>query len=77
MLISDVYEMMQESELLQEKRGNYEAKIEKIVKTLLANISLDKETIRDELYDLAAEAEKAGFAVGFRSGIILMIDCFL
>ena len=76
MLINDVYEKMQESELLQKNRSVYEMEIAELMKEVLSNISLDEEMIRDKLYGLTMEAEKAGFVSGFRCGVILMLDCF-
>lgn len=76
MTINDVYEKMQESELIQKNRGICEAEIARLVKELLPGVSLEEEIIRDKLYGVAMEAEKTGFASGFRCGVILMLDCF-
>lgn len=76
MQISDIYEMVQESDLIQKNRSGYEAEIGKFMKEFLTNAGLDEEKIRDELYGLLTKAEKAGFAAGFRCGTILIKDCF-
>lgn len=76
MSVNDIYEKMQETELVQKGRSSYEKEAGAVVKEILSDRGMNEEAIRDRLFGVAAEAEKSGFAAGFRCGIYLLIDCF-
>lgn len=76
MSINDIYVRMQETELIQKCRDEYEGEISVATKEILADRGMNGEDIQDRLFGVAMEAEKAGFAAGFRCGIYLLLDCF-
>lgn len=76
MSINDIYEKMQETELIQKGRIEYEKEIKVTAEEILTDRGMNGEDIRDRLFGAAMEAEKAGFAAGFRCGIYLLLDCF-
>lgn len=73
--IIEIYENLQESDLIQKERIESENVIENIVKRLGQETVVNVEEVRGELYNLALIAEKNGFVAGFRYAVRLMKEC--
>lgn len=75
MSINELYEVMQETEMIRKARDSYEADVRTSVEKIASNKELDEEAVRDILFGVALKAERAGYAAGFRCAIALLLDC--
>lgn len=73
--IIEIYENLQESDLIQKERIESEKVIESITKRLAQEAVVNIGEVRGELYNLALIAEKNGFVAGFRYAARLMKEC--
>jgi hypothetical protein len=73
--VNDIYEQLQDTDVIQKGRVGYEKDVQAVTVELLSGEIVSEEEIRDKLYALTTEAESAGFSAGFRSGIELLMDC--
>lgn len=73
--IIEIYENLQESDLIQKERIESENVIENIAKCLAQEAAVNVEDVRGELYNLALITEKNGFVAGFRYAVRLMKEC--
>lgn len=73
--IIEIYQNLQESELLQKERIESENAAEKITEYLRHKENMSKEEIQNQLYELTLIAEKNGFVAGFRYAVRLITEC--
>lgn len=73
--IIEIYQNLQESELIQNERAESEKATEKISEYLRHKENMTKEEIQNQLYELVLIAEKNGFVAGFRYAVRLITEC--
>lgn len=73
--IIEIYQNIQESDLIQRERVEVEKGVERISECLEQKKSMTKEEVKNELYELALIAEKNGFVAGFRYAVRLVTEC--
>lgn len=73
--IIEIYQNIQESDLIQTEREEMEKEVERISEYLEQKKSMTKEEIQNQLYELALIAEKNGFVAGFRYAVRLITEC--
>lgn len=73
--IIEIYQNIQESDLIQSERAETEKGVERISECLEQKKSMTNEEIQNQLYELALIAEKNGFVAGFRYAVRLITEC--
>lgn len=73
--IIQIYQNLQESDLIQNERLESEKAVERICEYFKQKKDLDIEEIYNELYDLVMISEQNGFVAGFRYAVRLMKEC--
>lgn len=73
--IIEIFQNIQESDLIQSERAETEKGVERISECLEQKKSMTKEEVENELYELALLAEKNGFVAGFRYAVRLISEC--
>lgn len=73
--IIEIYQNLQESELIQKERENSERAVKRLAERMRQGDNLTMEEISEELYELVLIAEENGFVAGFRYAVRLMKEC--
>lgn len=73
--IIEIYQNLQESELIQSERIESEKAVGKITECIRNKENMTREELQNELYELVLLAEKNGFVAGFRYAIRLIKEC--
>lgn len=74
--ISDIYNLLLETDLIKRGRTISENEAYKVLNYLLENRELEGEEISGQLYGLVAVAEEQGFISGFCYAVGLMSECW-
>lgn len=74
-LIDEIYYSLQETERIQGIRKDSEAEIGRVEAVLIQDYGLEEENIKDLLFGILMQSEKAGFRAGFSYAIKLLMEC--
>ena len=76
-MIRDLYETIQETEWIREKRAEEENAVEELMNLLILKEGKDREQVRDDLYGILMLAGGNGFETGFCYAVNLLMECAL
>lgn len=76
-LIKELYAGLDCDQRLQREDKEVEQEIRKMEERIKDNAIIGKDEMSDLFYEASSYGHSAGFALGFRCAMMLMVECFL
>lgn len=73
--LEELYQLLQETDWMQGAEGASEFLVQELSGMMIQDKELERDVLKDKLYELLFHARKSGFLLGFRYAVRLLMEC--